>query len=341
MTILPSLTRLARRFPAALAGGSLLVALGACEPPFNLAQPTTRALEAGASETLSAAKSFEITGTYTEAGVAWTIDMQAAGFEGIGGEHLMITSSGVSLEAIVVGSGAYFRGQQFLSEHMGADPLSRSLVQAAGSAWWEGSTADAPRLPELTDATIFTATFLGPAVTQRLDHQLVDGQNAVDLSGPRADVYVSAESPYRVLRVRLKKGVLVDGISEGDLRYSNFDKDFRIAAPTNVIDFSNLSTLPPVYSVEGVDTSACTSPCVVTARLRNLGGVSGAKAPSTITFTMTDPATGQVIGTCQVQVAPDVGYNASTSESCTIPTPGARQPNAAIVTAVADNPGRA
>lgn len=317
------------------------MALGACEPPFNLAQPTTRALEAGAVGTLSAARSFEISGSYSEAGAVWTIDIQSAGFEGIGGEHVVITSAGVRLEAIVVGSGAYFRGQQFLSQHMGADPLSRSLVQAAGTAWWHGSAADAPRLPDFTNGSIFATTFLGAAVTERLDHQSVDGHNAVDLAGPRAEVYISADSPYRVLRVHLKKGAVVDGISQGDLRYSNFDTDFRIAAPTSVIDFSNLSTLPPVYTVEGVDTSGCATPCVVTARLRNLGGTSGARAPSTITFTMTDSASGQDIGSCQVQVAPDVGYNASTSESCSIAVAGARQPNAATVTAVADNPGRA
>ena len=55
---------------------------------------------------------------------------------------------------------------------------------------------------------------------------------------------------------------------------------------------------------------------------------------------MTDAATGHVLGSCQAQVRPDVGYNSTTGVSCTIGgVSGA--PNAAIVTATADNPGQA
>jgi hypothetical protein len=113
-----------------------------------------------------------------------------------------------------------------------------------------------------------------------------------------------------------------------------------IAAPSDVIDFSNLSTLPPVYTVVSVDTSGCAAPCSVAALLKNLGGLSAAQAPSTVTFTMTDPATGKTVGSCQAQVRPDVGYNSTTTVACSISVNGA-QVNAAVVTAVADNPGRA
>jgi hypothetical protein len=252
-----------------------------------------------------------------------------------------VSAAGVKLEAIVIGGTAYFKGQQFLAQHMGTDPLSQSLVKAAGNAWWKGSAGSVPRLPELTDGSTFQLTFLGPAVNQRIDHVAVDGANAVDLAGPRADVFIAADPPYRLLRVQLKKGVVIDGISDADLRYTNFGHDFQIAAPSDVIDFSNLSTLPPVYTVLSVDTSGCGSPCVVSAMLKNLGGLSGAKAPSTVTFTMTDPATGRAIGTCQAQVAPDVGYNGTTTVRCTIAAAGGQPVNAAVVTASADNPGRA
>jgi hypothetical protein len=128
-------------------------------------------------------------------------------------------------------------------------------------------------------------------------------------------------------------------VSDADLRFASFNRDFSIAAPNDVIDFSNLSTLPPVYSVESVDTSGCGSPCVVSAVLKNLGGATGARAPSTITFTMTSTASGSLIGSCKAQVVPDVGYNATTTVSCTIGSLSGEQANAAIVTAVADNPG--
>src|SRR5258706_125970 len=237
-----------RSVVATVVGVMTLAALSACDLPFDLGQPTTRALETGASDGLTTAQSFEVIGSY------------------IG---------------------------------------PRAALPVASAARTSGPA---------------------PA--------------AVERSGPTADVYIAVGSPYRVLRVHLKSGVAVDGISAADLRYSNFDKDFGIAVPTDVIDFSNLSTLTPIYTVLSVDTSGCGSPCIVSASLKNLGGMRPPKGTSMITSTMTDAATGRVLGSCQAPVQPDVGFNSTTNVSCTIGgLSGA--PNAAIVTATADNPGQA
>jgi hypothetical protein len=104
-----------------------------------------------------------------------------------------------------------------------------------------------------------------------------------------------------------------------------------------VIDFSNFSTLPPIYTVVSVDTSGCASSCVVAAKLKNLGGTGIAVGPSTVSFVMTDPASNKVLGSCKATVQPDVGYNSTTTVSCTL---SATATNAAVVTAAADNPGR-
>jgi hypothetical protein len=310
--------------------------LAGCTPPFGLGQPASRALESGAEESLSNTKSFEITGSYDEGGVRWAVDVQ---FRRPDTRHVVLSGAGPSLEGIVIGDQAYYRGQQFLAGHLGADPLSQNLARAAGSSWWKGTVGYVPQLPELTDGAPFRATFLGSAVSRRTDHVAVDGSDAVELSGQRADVYIASAAPYRLLRLHMNKGVVIDGVAEGDLHYANYDHDFRIATPTAVIDFSNLSTLPPVYTVVSVDTLGCTSPCTVTAQLKNLGGMTGARAPSTVTFTMTDAGSGHAIGSCQVTVSPDVGYNGTTSVGCIIPNVSGQQ-NAAIVTATADNPGR-
>jgi hypothetical protein len=338
---------------ALVAVAGVLAVLPACDLPFALGQPTTRALEDGAVAGLDSAKSFRITGTYTDqsttlnapassartspTGVRVTVDLQLAKPVT---EHVVVTAADVKLEAIVVGSVAYFRGNQFLSQHMGGDPLSRNLVRAAGNGWWKGAAVNAPTLPNLTDGKSFRSTFLGTAVTQRTDHQSIDGVDAVGLSGARADVFIAANPPYRVLRVHIKHGAVVDGISDGVLRFDSYDRDFQIAAPADVIDFSNLSTLPPIYSVVSVDASRCVSPCAVSALLRNLGGVSGAIAPSTVTFTLTDSASGQVIGSCQAKVQPDVGFNSTTTVACTLAGVTGQPVDAATVTATADNPGR-
>src|SRR5438270_3844865 len=318
-------------------GAVIVASLSACDLPFRLDLPTTRSLESGAIGTLLAADSFEITGSYNDGSTPWSIDLQLTRPDA---ERVTVATSDVKLDAVILGDDAYFRGQQFLSAHMGSDIVSRSFVKAAGNGWWKGTAGHVPQLTDLTDGKGFRSTFLGQASTQRTDHVSVDGIDAVDLSGARGDVFITAQAPYRVLRVRLKHGVVVDGIRDADLRFVNYNHDFGISAPADVIDFSNLSTLPPIYTVVSVDTSAPPRPSASSALLRNLGGLVHAQAPSTISFTMTDTASRQVLGRCQTQVVPDVKYNATTTVTCSIANVTAQQSNAATVMATPDNPGR-
>ena len=331
-----SLSQARHRAGAGLVGVVVVASLSACDLPFGLDLATTRSLETGATGTLVAADSFEVTGSYSEGSNQWSIDLELTR---PGSEHLTVTTADIKLEAIILGNNAYFRGQQFLSAHMGSDLVSRSFVKAAGNGWWKGSAGHVPELTDLTDGNAFRSTFLGQAVTQRTDHVSVDGIDAVRLSGARGDVFITAQAPYRVLRVRLKHGVVVDGIRDADLRFVNYNRAFQISAPADVIDFSNLTTLPPIYTVVSVDTSGCGSPCLVSALLKNLGGLLHAQAPSTITFTMTDTASLRVLGSCQTQVVPDVTYTATTTVTCSIDHVTAQQSNAATVTATPDNPG--
>jgi hypothetical protein len=313
-----------------------LVALSACDLPFGLGLPTIRALNSGAGDSLDAAKSFRIAGTYNEASVPWKIDLEVARPRT---EHVLLSSKNVTLEAIITDHGSYFRGRQFLASNMGSDPYSQSLVQAAGDAWWTGFPAAAPELPDFTTGGGLRSTFLGTAVTSRTDHVSVGGVPAIELSGRRADVFLGEAPPYRVLRLHMYPGATVDGISDADFTYSDYGRDFAIAAPSGALDFADLSTLPPIYTVVSVETSACGSPCLVAASLKNLGGKAGSRGPSVVTFTMIDPQTTSVLGTCKVPVQPDVGHSATTTVSCTISGVNGADHNAAVVTAAADNSG--
>ena len=320
-----------------ITGGMLVVALAACDGPFGLGLPTTQAVETGAANTLGGAASFEVTGSFIDTGTQAAIDLQVVRPST---EHLVVTGPSLKLEAVVIGSDAYFRGQEFLAQHVGADPVSQSVVKAAGSAWWKGAAGMLPKLPDFTDGATFRGTFLGTAVTRRSDQESVDGISAIEMSGPRADVFVEAGDPHRVLRVRLQHNVVIDGISGADFRYGNFNRDFGISAPKDVIDFSNLSRSAPIYTVVSVDSSGCASPCVVRALLKNLGGNAVARGPSSVTFTVRSAATATIAGTCTAQVVPDVGFNATTTVGCTVDLSG--QPvSSAVVTAAADNPGPA
>ena len=313
-----------------------LVMLSACALPFGLGLPSIRALNSGAADSLDAAKSLRIAGSYTESSNLWTIDLELVRPRT---EHVLLSTP--KLEAIITDHGSYFRGQQFLATHMGTDPYSQSLVNAAGDAWWTGLSTQAPEFPDFTNGSGLRSTFLGTAVTSRTDHVWVGHVPAIELSGPRADVFLAEAPPYRVLRVHMRSGAVVDGISKADLLYSDFGRDFAIVAPAGALDFADLSTLPPVYTVVAVDTSSCASPCVVAASLKNLGGKGAARAPSTVAFTITDPQTNAVLGTCSATVQPDVGHSATTSVSCTISGVNGADHNAAGVTAAATNPGLA
>lgn len=324
-----------RHFGAVAAGIVVFVAVCACEGPFGIGLPSTRSLEAGVRDSLNSPR-FEVSGSYVEAGKQVAIDVQ---FDRPDKESVHVESSTVKLDAIILGDVAYYRGQDFLATHIGKDPLSQNLAKAAGNAWWKGAVGLVPGMPDLTEADAFARTFLGPAVSTRSDHVQVDGVDAVDLAGARGDVYIAMAEPHRLLGVRFAAKASVDGLDAATLVYDAYGKDFGIAAPSDVIDFSNLSTLPPIYQVISVDTSRCTSPCVVSAVLKNLGGKSGAKAPSTITFTLTAASNNAVLGSCSAQVVPDVGYNSTTTVSCTIANL-THSASAAIVTATADNPGR-
>src|SRR5439155_1914216 len=113
------------RARAGLVGAIMAAALSACDLPFGLGLPTTRSLESGATGTLVAADSFEITGSYTEGSTPWSIDLQLTR---PAAEHVTVMSADAKLEAIILGSNAYFRGQQFLSAHMSSDLVARSFV---------------------------------------------------------------------------------------------------------------------------------------------------------------------------------------------------------------------
>lgn len=309
-----------------------LVFLSACDLPFGLGLPATRALENGAAASL--AGSFALSGAYQDSQGTARIELQVAPPDR---EHIATSQ----VEALVAGGRIYFRGRDFLARHMGTDVQSQALLAAAGNSWWVGvSGAQPPRLPDFTSPEAFRSTFLGSALTRRDDHAAVDGRPAVELWGPRAGVFVSAQQPYRLLRVVEGAQAVVDGLPGADFRYSEFGRDFGIAPPKDVIDFTNLSTQPPIYTVVSVDVSECAQPCVVAAVVRNLGGLHAARAPSTVRFTMADASSGRPLAGCTTSVAPDVGYNATTRVSCPIYGIGPEQANAAIVTATTDNPGR-
>src|SRR5260370_5402817 len=136
---------------AAVAG---VVALAACDP---LGLPATRALENGAESMLTRSSSLEFGGPMVESGTAWMIDVQIARPLM---KHMVVSSQGEKVQAVIIGPDAYFRRPQFLAKHLAANPLGPSLANAAGNSWWKDAAPLVPNLPQLTDWAAFRATYL-------------------------------------------------------------------------------------------------------------------------------------------------------------------------------------
>jgi hypothetical protein len=328
-----SLSELDDVFRLLLTGLTAVLLASACEPPLGLGLATTRELENGAIAALTSARSVEVAGSYLDSGDPWQVDVQVAR---TGAKHVVASSRDVHLEAILIGKDGYFRSPDLLAQQLNGDPSSRSLARAAGNGWWKGLLASAPNLSDFTDGGRVKATFINADLESRRDHVADGGVDTAELSGPRADVYIEEAAPHELVRLHMRPGTTVDGVTRADLRYSHYGADLNIVPPASVIDFADLSTLPPNYTVLSVDTTGCGSPCVVRAVVKNLGGKTGAKAASTVTFDMIDLVKGVSSGSCTATVAPDVGYNVTTTVSCTI---SGADFGAAKVTATPTNPG--
>jgi hypothetical protein len=319
-----------------LSGLTIALLLPGCELPFGLGLPTTRDLENGALARLGSAKSLEVAGSYEDSSGRWDLDVQITR---PGAEHIVASKNGVPIEAILLGKDGYFRGQELLAQQLNGDEPSRSLARAAGNGWWKGLLpAVGPDLSDFTASARVKSTFVNADVVTRRDHIAVNRIETAELSLPRADLYIREVAPHDLIRLQMRPGTLVGGMAKADLVFSHYGTDFKIVAPPSVINFADLSTLPPNYTVLSVDASGCGTPCTVNAALKNLGGKTGAKAPSTVALVMTDLNSGGMIGTCTATVVPDVDYNATTTVSCTIAKP-AGQDGPGKVTATPTNPG--
>jgi len=134
-----------------LLAGAVLT-LSACDLPFGIGSPTTRALESGAATSLQQ-RTFEVTGVYTQTVVApappivsgarvsapavgtrWSIDLQLS--NQMPARRMSVSNGDVKLDAIVLPSVAYFSGQAFLLQFLGGDPRSRDLASAFATLSW-------------------------------------------------------------------------------------------------------------------------------------------------------------------------------------------------------------
>jgi hypothetical protein len=320
--------------------GALGLMLAACGLPFGIGQASTSQLINGAADTLAKAKSFEVTGTFTSDSDKYQIDLQ---YESSGTAHMDVTKGTTHLELLQINGKAYFRGKDFVASVAGTDTFGQALARAVGDKWFTSKDATPIDMSGFTDAAKVKANFLNTLSVTRKDNVTYNGQDTAELSDSDTILNITESSPYELLRLRTQPGKTVSGMTDADLAFSNYNKSFNIAGPTDVFQMDDPTTWPPYYVVTAVNLDRCSGdPCTVAATLKNNGGAKGAAAPSTVTFTASNDADKSVLGTCKATVSPDVANDAATSVSCSI-TGGAwttfvQSGGNYTVNAVADNP---
>jgi len=294
--------------------------IGACGLPFGLGRPSTAQLENGAADSLAKATSFEAKGVVTESSTDYTFDTK---YVKPSTEDVLVTQGALSYEVMQIGGKVYFKGNAFLSSMLkSAD--AQQILKAVGDRWFTTSTAQPVDTSAITDAGKVKANFLTTIADKRTDDVVVDGQQTAELTLSDIILNITESSPYRLVRLRSVSGQSINGVSNLDMKFTNYNQDFGLVQPTNVFDLDDPTTWPPLYQLDSVTqvvipgTTSCNDPCVLNATVENAGGVNGASASSTVTFVLTSDADNSTLGSCKVTIQPDRPHAQKFTASCSI-----------------------
>jgi hypothetical protein len=298
-----------------LFGASALLAT-ACGLPFGGASlPSTSQLINGAADSFVKASGLEVSGNFTQGTDTYSLDMQITPPTTA---HITMTQNNLQIEAIQVGGRVFYHGKDFVASVEGPSDSGQAIAKAVGDRWFTSKDATPVDVSAFTDASKIKANFFNTLTVKRKDNVSVQHVNTAELSAESYILNITEASPFRLVELRSAAGKTVADLSNADLAFSNYDKDFAIQPPTNVFDVDDRSTWPPLYERVSISNAKCDDPCVMSAVYQNNGGPTGASAPSVITFTISRKADGSVLGSCKVTIQPDVANNGRVTASCSI-----------------------
>jgi hypothetical protein len=292
------------------------LAAASCSLPFGIGQASTSQLINGASDTLSSATGFEIAGKFTTSNTDFQIDIK---YQSSGAAHVNLTFSGHSIEEMQFNGKVYYHGKDAATNFVGTDTFSQAQPNAIGDKWFTTTKGTPFDMSGFTDASKVKANFLNTVNVQRKDNVTVNGQDTAELSDSDTILNITEASPYELVRLRTQPGKTVSEMSNGDLVFSNYNKNFNLTEPAGALNLDDPSTFPPYYVVNSVNLDGCNGdPCTVAAVVQNKAGTQGASGPATVTFTATNDADSSVLGTCKVTISPDLANGATTTVKCQI-----------------------
>ena len=292
-----------------------LLAAG-CGLPFGgPTLPTTAELINGAADGFGKATGLEVQGSFTQGTDNYTIDMQITPPSNA---HITMTQNSLQIEANQVNGKVYYRGKAFVASVLGTSSSGQQIAKAVGGRWFTSRGATPIDVSGFTDASKVKANFLNTLTVKRKDNVTVNGVNTAELTADDYVLNISEASPHRLVYLTTVAGKSVQQLTNAKLGFSNYNKDFALQTPTNVFDVDDKTTWPPEYFRVSISNSKCSDPCILSAVFQNDGGLTGATAPSTVTFTLTNKADNSLIGSCKVTIQPDVANGQKVTESCSI-----------------------
>jgi hypothetical protein len=306
-----------RRKILGLVAAGLLV--HGCGLPFTGQRlPSTTELINSATDYFAKASSLEVSGIFNQGGYHYMIDMQITQPDTA---HITIVQNNLSIEVVQANGKRYFRGKDFLARVAGTTLAGQRMAKAIGPGWFTSKDANSVDMTAFTDVSKVKANFLNTRSLKRNEIVGSDGVKTAELIGTDYTLYITEPSPHRLVFIRTAKAGSVEQVTDAELAFTNYNRDFGIQAPTRALDLDDHATWPPLYFRVSMSPARCQDPCVLTAVFQNDGGTAGAPAPSTVTFTLTNHADEKAFGTCAVTIRPDVPNGSQVTESCSISSP--------------------
>jgi hypothetical protein len=301
---------------AALATAGLVVS-GCSLPTLGNKPPTTAQLINSAADNFAAATSLEVSGTFVNGSDTYAFDEELAVPNNA---YVHLTLNSVQTEVVQKDGKLYFRGSQFVVDQLGTkSAYATQVAHAIGERWWTSNTAkpvfDLSRMAELGKINTNFFTTLGIKRKDNVNH---NGVLTAELSGDGYVINITEAKPYEIVAIHIPPEKVLGSLSDAQLELSNYNKVFEIPTPSNVFDLDDHSTWPPMYYAFSISTARCNYPCILSGVFQNDGGATGAAAPSTATFTLTNLARGSSLGSCKVAIRPDIANGRRVTESCTI-----------------------
>lgn len=287
----------------------------ACNLPFlGPSLATTTQLINGAGDSFAKASGFEMTGVFDVPTGSYAMDLQ---YSAPTTAHMAMTQNNLQIEVIQVDGKVYYRGKEFIASQVGSNAGAQKILHAIGDRWFSSASATPIDMSGFTDANKVKANYLQNFTVARKDNVSSSGVMTAELSAGSYILNITESSPHQLVYLRTTPGKTVDNLTNAKLAFTNYNKSFGIVAPANVFDLDDHTTWPPIYTAVSVENSGCSDPCVLSAVLRNDGGLTGASAPSTVTFSVLDN-NNNTLGSCKVTISPDIANGKQVTERCSI-----------------------